>query len=109
MLEIDETDRVATLSLQERADASTALALHELMKRADLELVDFVDVDASATTKLDTSILQLLVAWFNLLESRHIPWRWRGVSEAFSQAVGLAGMRQVLRLTEGPSDEIPIV
>ena len=101
MLDIHESDRVATLSLQERADASTALARHELMIRADLEAIDSVEIDASAAVKLDASVLQLLVAWFDLLDSRHIPWCWRGTSEAFSLAVGHAGLRQVFRLTNG--------
>ncbi len=101
MLEIHETDRVATLNLLERADVTTALAMHELMIRADLETVDSVEIDASAAMKLDASVLQLLVAWFNLLDSHHIPWRWRGMSEAFSAAAGHAGLRQIFRLADG--------
>jgi anti-anti-sigma regulatory factor len=100
MLEIRETDRIATLSLLERADVSTALAMHELMLRADLGRVDSVEIDASAAMKLDTSVLQLLVAWFNLLDSHHIPWHWRGVSEAFSTAAGHAGLLQIFRLAD---------
>jgi anti-anti-sigma regulatory factor len=109
MLVIREADRVATLSLQERADASSALAMHELMIRGDLDHVDLVDMDASEAKKLDASVLQLLVAWCNLLDSRHIPWRWSGVSDAFSAAVRHAGLGGALRLTNGSSDENSIV
>ena len=109
MVEIGEVNRVATLMLQERADVSTALTVHESMMRANLEHFDAVEVDASAVTKCDASVLQLLVAWFNLLDSHHIPWRWRGVSETFSLAVDYAGLRQVLRLANGQSDKNPLV
>lgn len=109
MLTIHEANRVATLSLQERADASSGLAMHESMMSASLEHFDAVEVEAAAVIKLDASVLQLLVAWFNLLDSHHIPWRWRGASEAFSLAVDHAGLRQVLRLPHGRSDEIPVV
>jgi anti-anti-sigma regulatory factor len=101
MLDVHGTDRIATLSLLERADVSTALAMHELMIRADLERIDSVEIDASAAMKLDASVLQLLVAWLNLLNSHHIPWRWRGMSEAFSAAAGHAGLLQIFRLADG--------
>lgn len=101
MLEVNEADRVATLNLPERADASTALAMHEVMMRADLEHINSVAVDVSAAMRVDASALQLLLAWFNLLDSHQIPWRWRGTSEAFSIAADHAGLRQVLRLTNG--------
>ncbi len=109
MVEIGEVTRVATLMLPQRADASTALTLHESMMRGNLEHFDAVEVDASAVTRFDALVLQLLVAWFNLLDSHHIPWRWRGVSEAFSLAVDYAGLRQVLRLANGQADENPSV
>jgi anti-anti-sigma regulatory factor len=83
--------------------------MHESMMRANLKDFDAVEVDASAVIKFDASVLQLLVAWFNLLDSHHIPWRWRGASEAFSLAVDHAGLRQGLRLASGRSDEIHVV
>jgi anti-anti-sigma regulatory factor len=109
LINTSEVNRVATLMLQERSDASTALAIQESMMSANLDHFDSVEVDASAVIKFDATLLQLLVAWFNLLDSHHIPWRWRGVSEAFSAAVDYAGLTQVLRLTNGESHENPFV
>lgn len=101
MLEVNEAGHVAILSLPERADASTALAMHELMMRVNLENIHSVAVDVSTAIKVDASAFQLLIAWFNLLDSHHIPWHWRGTSEAFSIAADHAGLRRVLRLTNG--------
>ncbi len=109
MLDIDDANRLATFYLQERADVSTALAMHELLTRANLERINCVEVDASAVVKLDASVLQLLVAWFHLLDSHHIPWRWRGASRAFSLAVGHAGLNQILRFANEQSDKKPVV
>lgn len=98
MITVDSAERRASLVLPERADVSSALCVHEVMIRTQLGSVDAVELDASLVTKVDVAVLQLILAWMAVLDSQHIPWRWRAVSETFQQIAGFAGLSGQLRL-----------
>ena len=98
MLTIDSAERRACLTLPDRADVSSALALHETLLRATLDSIDSVELDASAVNKTDVAALQLLVAWLRVLDAQHMPWHWRNTSDSFAQIAGLAGLSKTLRL-----------
>ena len=98
MLTVESIDRRASLRLPDRADVASALAMHETLIRMQTGSIDSVALDASAVSKVDVATLQLLLAWFAVLDSQHIPWNWRGVSATFQQTAGLAGLSGVLRL-----------
>ena len=105
VLTINTTDRRAVLRLPDRADVSSAVALHEILLRAHLDAIDSVNIDAGEVAKLDAAVLQLLVAWLNSLNAQHIPWHWQAASETFNQVVALAGLTEILRLANERSDE----
>ena len=69
MLTIDSAERQACLTLPDRADVSSALALHETLLRATLDSIDSIELDASAVNKTDVAALQLLVAWLRVLDA----------------------------------------
>ncbi len=98
MLTVDSVERRASLVLPDRADVSSALSLHEVLIRTQLGSVDAVELDASSVNKVDVAVLQLILAWIAILNSQHIPWHWRSVSETFKQVAGLAGLSGQLRL-----------
>jgi anti-anti-sigma regulatory factor len=101
MLSIETAERRAILVLPDRADASAALAMHELLIRTQIGTIDAVDIDAAAVVKLDGAALQLLLCWLAMLDSQHVPWRWRAVSETFQHVAALAGLNGALRLSNG--------
>jgi anti-anti-sigma regulatory factor len=98
MLTIESAERSACLTLPDRADVSSALAIYETLLRANLDSIDSLEIDASAVSKTDVAALQLLLAWLSVLDSQHMPWRWRNVSDSFRQIVDLAGLSKTLRL-----------
>jgi STAS domain len=98
MLTVDSVERRASLVLPDRADVSQALSVHEVLIRTQLGSVDAVELDVGLVIKVDVAVLQLIVAWTAILDSQHIPWRWRAVSETFQQIAGLAGLSGQLRL-----------
>jgi anti-anti-sigma regulatory factor len=106
VLTVETVERCATLVMLDRADVSSALAMHELLIRTQVGAVDTVEMDASAVAKLDCAVLQLLLGWFSTLESQHIPWRWIEVSETFRNAVQIAGLTSAFRLIEGVAHEV---
>ncbi len=105
VLTVETAERRAALVLSERADVSSAFAMHELLIRTQVGAVDSVEINASTVAKLDCAVLQLLFSWFSTLESQHIPWRWVGISETFRQAVQIAGLTNAFRLIEGVAHE----
>ncbi len=105
MLTVDAVERRASLVVADRADVSSALAMHELLIQTQIGTVDAVEIDASSVTQLDCAVLQLLLGWFSTLESQHIPWRWIGASETFRQVVQIAGLTTTFRLIEGVAHE----
>ena len=105
MLIAQSADRGLKVTLPDRADVSAALAIHELLLRAQIGSTDAVELDASSVVKLDVAALQLLLAWLKVLDSQHIPWRWSGTSETFKQIVILAGLARTLRLESEQSNE----
>ena len=105
VLTLETADRRATLVLPDRADVSSALAMHELLIRTQMGAIDAVDIDAAAVVKLDGGVLQLLLGWLVVLESQHIPWHWQSTSENFQHVVALAGLSGVLRLSDGKAHE----
>jgi anti-anti-sigma regulatory factor len=105
VLTVEAAERRASLVLLDRADVSSALAMHELLIRTQVGAVDTIEIDASAVGKLDCAILQLLLGWFSTLESQHIPWRWVGISETFRHVVQIAGLTTAFRLIEGVAHE----
>ena len=105
MLLIQSGERGLKLTLPDRADVSAALVVHELLIRAQIGAVDAVEIDASNVVKLDVAVMQLLLAWFKVLDSQHVPWHWSGASETFKQIVILAGLARTLRLeSEQPNE-----
>lgn len=93
------------LTLPGRADVSVALVVHELLIRAQIGAVDAVEIDASNVVKLDVAVMQLLLAWLDVLDSQHVSWHWSGASETFKQIVILAGLARTLRLeSEQPNE-----
>lgn len=105
MLALETLERRASLVLPDRADVSSARAIHELLIRTQIGMFDSAKIDASGVSKLDCAVLQLLLGWLTVLESQHIPWRWNAVSETFRQIVQLAGLTATLRLTDGVAYE----
>ena len=105
MLIAQSGDRGLKVTLPDRADVSAALAIHELLLRAQIGSIDAVELDASRVVKLDLAALQILLAWLKVLDSQHIPWRWSGTSETFKQIVILAGLARTLRLESEQSNE----
>ena len=105
MLLTQSGERGLKLTLPDRADVSAALVVHELLIRAQIDAVDAVEIDASNVVKLDVAVMQLLLAWFKVLDSQHVPWHWSGASETFKQIVILAGLARTLRLeSEQPNE-----
>ena len=105
MLIAQSGDRGLKVTLPDRADVSAALAIRESLLRAQIGLIDAVELDASRVVKLDVAALQVLLAWLKVLDSQHIPWRWSGTSETFKQIVILAGLARTLRLEGGQPNE----
>lgn len=98
MLTVDSVERRASLILPDRADVSSALSVHEVLIRTQLGSVDAVELDGSLVNKVDVAVLQLILAWIAILDSQHIPWHWRSVSETFKHVAGLAGLSGQFRL-----------
>ncbi len=105
MLLAQRGDRGLKVTLPDRADVSAALAIHELLIRAQIGSIDAVEIDASNVVKLDAAVMQLLLAWLKVLDSQHVPWHWSGASETFKQIVILAGLARTLRLESERSNE----
>jgi anti-anti-sigma regulatory factor len=95
---IENANRILRVTLSDRADVSSARAMHDSLLRAQVGSVDAVELDASKVVKLDMAALQLVVAWLAELDAQHLPWTWQGTSETFQQIAVLAGLAAVLRL-----------
>ena len=104
MVVLNHDGRCLTLQLEDRCDASVALAMREALVRAELSQVETVQIDASDVVKIDLAILQVLLAWCNFLDSHQISWQWRGLSDSFRQAVVHVGLVQAFRLVNGQSN-----
>ncbi len=102
---VQNVDRNLRVTLPDRADVSSAQAMHELLLHAQIGAIDAVELDASNVAKLDVAVLQLLLAWLAVLDSQHIPWHWRGTSETFQQIVVLTGLAEILRIDRERPDE----
>jgi ABC-type transporter Mla MlaB component len=98
MLTPDDANRRVSLVLPDRSDVSSALATHEILIRTQLAAIDSVEFDGSGVVKVDLAVLQLLLGWIAVLDSQHIPWSWRSVSETFQQIAALAGLSSAFRL-----------
>lgn len=59
-----------------------------------------VSIHAEGVTRVDTAVMQLLVAFFQSLASREISIRWSGVSEELVASAKLLGLASVLMLTQ---------
>lgn len=103
MIALDRDGRSARLLLEDRSDASIALAMRELLIHADLDDIESIELDAAQVVKIDLAILQVLLAWCNFLETRQISWHWRAASDSFRQAVQHVGLVQAFRLVNGQS------
>ena len=57
-----------------------------------------VSISAQSVTRVDTAILQLLVAFFRHLAARDISISWNGVSDEFVASARLLGLATDLQL-----------
>lgn len=105
MLALETIERRASLVLPDRADVSSALAMHELLIRTQIGVIDSVEIDGGNVVKLDCAILQLLLSWLAVLDSEHIPWSWRAASPICRQIAQCAGLSTALRLKDGVAYE----
>ena len=55
-------------------------------------------INASDVSRVDTSILQLLVALFRSLAALHVEVKWAGISDEFKASAKLLGLEAELNL-----------
>lgn len=82
---------------EESLDISTVAELRALLLQA-LEGKQPVVLEAAEITRIDTSALQVLVAFFQDARAQEIPVRWQAPSEVLRRSASLVGLTKLLEL-----------
>ena len=93
----EETTNVAAINLEGVVNIAKAETLHHQMEDILKEAVP-ITLQASEVQRVDTAILQLLLAFFKSMASAQVSITWDGVSDELLAAVKLLGIEQELDL-----------
>lgn len=88
------------ISLDEVADIAKA----ESYKTQFLEAIKAgkdIELDASNTTRIDTAVVQAILALFLSAQQKQIDVSWKAASETVKRVIYLLGLRKHLALQDG--------
>ncbi|MCH7868830.1 MAG: STAS domain-containing protein [Myxococcales bacterium] len=93
-------DSISTLIWSGNLDISQASSVHdELMSALDLRLP--IQLDANGVNRIDTSIAQLLSAFFKEAREQDIEVSWKSTSDSLKNIARVLDLESELELVEG--------
>jgi len=90
---------VATINLEGVVNIAKAEALHQQMENILKEAIP-ATLQATDVQRVDTAILQLLLAFFKSMASVRVAITWKGVSDELLVAIKLLGLEKELGLVK---------
>ena len=98
-------ETTTTILCEDSLDISSASSLHELLNDA-IESGHQVSIDLTAVTKIDTSCIQLLLAFSNEAKKRHLNIDFSQDNHVLIDALRLIGLDGILVDSESTTSAI---
>ncbi|MDX1812165.1 MAG: STAS domain-containing protein [Gammaproteobacteria bacterium] len=87
------------IACESTVDIKIAADLHMHLKNA-IDNKHAVEIDAKEVQRIDTAILQIILAYVLEAKAQDLQVSWQGVSDAVYAAAGLLGISEALGLPE---------
>lgn len=88
-----------TFNLEGVLNIARVESLHTELEELEKNAVS-INLNANDVTRVDTAVLQLLVALFRSLSARELEVKWLGLSDEFRASAKLLGLETALKLNE---------